>query len=158
MKKFMVIPIITALVLLIFIAGITGEYLSKSNTLNSLTVSVERVSIQEIRLTYAKLNLHVNFTNPSTSSINDLSATYDIFISGVQIGQGSLSQIDLPSQSSSQHTTLLTINFTDVASAVIESIQTYQFTLELKGIAQTRIFMNLINIEQSFSNTYSYEP
>ena len=68
------------------------------------------------------------------------------------------SKIDLLAYSNSHHSTLLTIYFADVASAVFESIQTSEFFLEIKGKAQTEIIFGLIFIEQSFSASYTYEP
>jgi LEA14-like dessication related protein len=158
MKKSIILLISISLIFILITAGITGLYITKLNTLNTLTVSIDQVKIEELKLSYVKLNLSTNFFNPSNTSIDDLSATFDVLISGVKIGEGSLSQIDLLAHSNSHHSTLLTIYFADVASAVFESIQTSEFFLEIKGKAQTKIIFGLIFIEQSFSASYTYKP
>jgi LEA14-like dessication related protein len=156
MKK-SIIPLISiSLIFILITAGITGLYITKLNILNTLTVSIDQVKIEELKLSYVKLNLSTNFFNPSNTSIDDLSATFNVFISDIKIGEGSLSETNLPPQSSSHHPTALTLYFSDIASAVIESIQTAEFILEIKGNAQTTIFFGFITIEKSFTSAYNY--
>jgi LEA14-like dessication related protein len=156
MKKSIIIIISIILILILITVSITGLYVIKLNTLNNLTVSIDQVTIEELKLSYVTLNLSTTFTNPSNTSIDDLSAFFDAYISDIHIGTGSLSKTDLLPQSSSNHPTTLTLFFSDIASAVIESIQEREFIIEIKGNAQTTILFGSIPIEKSFISIYNY--
>ncbi len=144
------------IILLIFSGFFSYQYVADTVALNNVEVTVESITLQELRLSYCKLKLSVDIYNPSHQDISEVSAVFDVFIAGNYVGSGSFPKSFLPAQSNSEKDVTLTIYYTDVANAVIDGIQNRNFDLTIKGEAKGKVVFNLFTVSKGFVSTYSY--
>ena len=145
------------IVIILLISGlILNKYMADVSAIEKINITLENTSIQELRLTYCKLKLKVNISNPTTEYISELSAEFDISIAGTYVGNGSVPKVSIPIQSYKTKDVPLIIYYADVGKAVIEGIQARNFDLAINGEAKVNVLFNLIMISKSFIAIYSY--
>jgi hypothetical protein len=146
---------IAIIILLIFIFFFS-RHTAKVSALEKINISVESITIKEVRLNYCKLKVNVNILNPTSELISDLSAQFDIFIADTYVGNGSIPKVSIPIQSGKIKNVSITIFYVNVGNAVIDGIQTRNFDLSIQGTATVTVLFNLISISKPFTAFYSY--
>jgi len=152
-KSFVFLVIFIVIILLCFLAI---RYIMEANEIRNLQVTVEGVQIQELKVTYNKLKLIIEISNPTKQDISQLYIDYNIFIADSFAGNGSIPLTNIPAQTTKETSTTILIYFVDVANAVIDAIINHKFILTIQGTLYARILSNLFSISQNFSSTYSY--
>jgi len=151
------IKILIVITVVIFISGFLSiRYMADASALEKVNVTVENISIQELRLTYCKLKLKMDIFNPTTEYISELSAKFDVSIAGTYVGNGSTPTVSIPAQSHKTGDVPLTIYYANVGNAVIDGIQTGNFDLTIHGEAKGNVLFNLLTVTKSFIASYYY--
>jgi len=145
--------IIVAVVILSFLAI---RYTMEATAISKLQVTVKSVQIQEIKVTYTKLKLFIEISNPTNEDISQLSTDYNIFIAGSIVGEGSMPLTNIPAQTVKETSTTVIIYFANVANVVIDAITNQKFNLTIQGTLHAKVLFGLVSILQDFSSGYSY--
>jgi len=116
------IRILIVVTIVIFISGfLVIRYTTDVSALEKVNITMENINIQELHLTYCKLKLKVNISNPTNEYISGLLAEFDISIAGTYVGNGSVPTVSIPAQSQIKRDVILTIYYADVGNAVIDT-------------------------------------
>jgi len=151
------IRILIVVTIVIFISGfLVIRYTTDVSALEKVNITIENINIQELHLTYCKLKLKVNISNPTNEYISGLFAEFDISIASTYVGNGSVPIVSIPAQSQTKRDVILTIYYADVGNAVIDGIQTGNFDLTIHGEAKGNVLFNLITVSKSFTASYSH--
>ena len=150
--KIISIVIIICLILIFFF----GRYTADVSALEKINISVESITIEEVRLNYCKLKVNVNVLNPTSEYISDFTAQFDIYIANTYVGNGSIPKVSIPIQSEKIKNVSITIFYVNVGNAVIDGIQTRNFNLSIQGTTTVKVLFNLMSISKQFSASYSY--
>jgi hypothetical protein len=152
-KSSVFLVIIVAVVILSFLAI---WYTTEASAISKLQVTVKGVQIQEIRVTYTKLKLNIEISNPTSEDISQLSTDFNIFIAGSIVGEGSMPLTDIPAQTVKETNTTAIIYYANVANAVKDAITNQNFKLTIQGTLHAKVLFGLLSLSQDFSSTYSY--
>jgi hypothetical protein len=152
-KSPVLVVIIVAVVILSFLAI---RYTTEASAISKLQVTVKDVQIQEIKVTYTKLKLNIEISNPTSEGISKLSTDFNIFIAGSIVGEGSMPLTDIPAQTVKETSTTIIIYYANVANAVIDALANQNFKLTIQGTLHTKVLFGLLSLSQDFSSTYSY--
>ncbi len=151
------IRILIVVTIVIFISGfLVIRYTTDVSALEKVNITIENINIQESHLTYCKLKLKVNISNPTNEYISGLFAEFDISIASTYVGNGSVPTVSIPAQSQTKKDVILTIYYADVGNAVIDGIQIGNFDLTVHGEAKGNVLFNLITVSKSFTASYSH--
>lgn len=151
------IRILIIVTIVILISGfLVIRYTADISALEKVNITIENINLQELNLTYCKLKLKVNISNPANEYISGLFAEFDISIAGTYVGNGSVPTVSIPAQSHIKRDVILTIYYTDVGNAVIDGIKTGNFDLTIHGEAKGNVLFNLITVSKSFTASYSH--
>ncbi|MCK4415514.1 MAG: hypothetical protein KAU84_00020 [Thermoplasmatales archaeon] len=151
------IRILIVVTIVIFISGfLVIRYTTDVSALEKVNITIENINIQELNLTYCKLKLKVNISNPTNEYISRLFAEFDISIASTYVGNGSVPTVSIPAQSQIKRDVILTIYYADVGNAVIDGIQTGNFDLTTHGEAKGNVLFNLLTVSKSFTASYSH--
>jgi len=147
---------IIIIVVAIIMSFLTIKYIIDASAISKLQVTIKSVQIQEIKVTYAKLKLNIEISNPTSEDISQLSTDYNIFITGSIVGSGSMRLTDITALTVKGTSTTIIIYFANIANAVIDAILNQNFSLTISGILNAKILFDLLPISQNFSSTYFY--
>jgi LEA14-like dessication related protein len=147
---------IIAIVLIVFSGLIIFIYINDTSNFDNIDVQIENVSIKNLKLSSCELELSVKISNPSSETISDLTAEFNVFISNIDVGDGIVNKVTIPPKSYENSEVTLIIIYSDVGQAVINGIKTANFDLSIRGEAKLSVLFNLITITEPFSATYSY--
>ncbi|RLF56978.1 MAG: hypothetical protein DRN27_08670 [Thermoplasmata archaeon] len=153
-KKTFIAIIITAIV--VFSSMLGYLYISDVSALDDVEINIEQITLEEIRLTYCKLNLRIDVYNPAHQDISEVHSNFDVSIAGNYVGKGVFPKSFIPAQSNCEKEVILTIYYADVTNAVINGIQNRNFDLTIEGEAKGKVMFNLFTVSKKFSSTYSY--
>ena len=153
-KLFIFMTIITAIVVLL--GFFTIRYIVEANEISKLQLTIKDVQIQELKVTYTKLKIDIEILNPTNQDVSSLLIDYNIFISDIMVGKGSIALTNIPAQTNKEASTIVTINFIDVANAVIDAIKKQNFDLTIQGTLHVKILYDLFSISHKFSYLYHY--
>jgi len=155
MKKssYIYMIIIVAVIILSFLVI---KYTMDASAISKLQVRIKSVQIQEIKVSYAKLKLNIEISNPTSEGISQLSTEYNILIAGSIVGNGSMDLTNLTAQTVKEASSIITIYYVNMTYAVIDAITSQNFSLTISGILNVKVLFNLLTISQSFSSTYLY--
>jgi len=153
-KLFIFLTIIAAIVVLL--GFFTIRYIVEANEISKLQLTIKDVQIQELKLTYTKLKINIEILNPTNQDLSSLLIDYKIFISDIIVGNGSIALTNIPAQTNKETSTIVTINFIDVANAVIDAIKKQNFDLTIQGTLHVKILYDLFSISHKFSYLYHY--
>ena len=155
MKK--IIKIITTIVVVVvFSSFLIYTYYADASSLNNINVTIENINIQQLGLSYCNLKIRINISNPNNREISNLVASFNIYITENYIGEGNLSKISIPSLSYKQKDVIITIYYSEVATAVVEGIKKGEFTLSAKGTISGNVLFDLMTISQQFEASKAY--
>jgi len=152
-KSSVFLAVIITVVVLSFLAI---RYTMDASAISKLQVTVKGVQIQEIKVTYIKLKLNIEISNPTNDDISQLSTDFNIFIASSIVGEGSMLLTNIPAQTVKETNTTVIIYFANVSNAVIDAITNQNFTLKIQGTMHAKVLFGLLPISQDFSSTYSY--
>ena len=152
-KSLVFLVIIVAVVILSFLAI---WYTTEATAISKLQVTVTNVQIQEIKVTYTKLKLNIEISNPTSEDISQLSTDFNIFIAGIFIGKGSTPLMNIPAQAVKKTNTTIIIYYANVANAVIDALANQNFKLTIQGTLHAKVLFGLLSLSQDFSSAYSY--
>ena len=156
MKKKEIITI-TIIAIILVISGFLGfTYYSDVTTLYNAEITINDIQIQELGLSFCKLKIIIDISNPSGKDISELTANFNIKISNNFVGKGSVSKISIPSKSSKEKEVIVTIYYANVAAAVVNGIADGNFDLTLVGEASGKVLFGLITVTDRFRTTKSY--
>jgi hypothetical protein len=151
------IPIFVAIIVVIVIFSFLAiRYTMDVSAISKIQVTVKNVQIQEIKLTYTKLKLDIEISNPTNEYIYHLSTDYNIFIADNIVGNGKVPLTNIPARSTNETSTNPIIYYINVTNAVIDAIVNQNFNLAIKGTLNVKVFFGLIFISQDYSATYYY--
>ena len=151
------IKILVVIIIVFFISCFLSiRYITDVSALEKVNITIENINIQELRLTYCKLKLKVNISNPTNEYISGLFAEFDISIAGTYVGNGSVPTVSIPAQSHKTRDVPLTIYYANVGNAVIDGIRTGNFDLTIHGEAKGNVLFNLLTVSKSFTASYSH--
>lgn len=155
MKKssYIYIIIIVAVIILSFLVI---KYTMDASAISKLQVRIKGVQIQEIKVSYAKLKLNIEISNPTSEGISQLSTEYNILIAGSIVGNGSMNLTNLTAQTVKEASSTITIYYVNMTYAVIDAITSQNFSLTISGILNAKVLFDLLPISQSFLSTYLY--
>ena len=149
--------IIAVIAIFIILSSVLScRYVTDVAALNDVEVTVEGITLQELRVTYCTLKLSIDIFNPTHQDISGLSAIFDVSIADNYVGSGSFPKSFIPAQSNSKKDVTLTIYYADVANAVLDGIQNRNFVLTIEGEAKGNVFFDLFTVSRKFVSTYSY--
>ena len=156
MKK-NIIYIIAIICIVGFVSGfLTYLYINEVNALNDMTISVRAVTLDELRFTYSRLKVVVEFTNPSSLGLSDVSSWFDVYIANTVVGNGSFSNFDIDAKFTSSKEVYITVYHADVADAVIDAIENHNFDLTIEGTVRQKVLFDILTVTKPFTATYSY--
>jgi len=153
-KKLIFASIIVIAIL--FFGSFSFIYISDVNAVGNIDVSIKKIGIQDIGLSYARLKITVDIDNPSDREISNLEAYFKVYIANTYVGDGTLLKISIPPHSSINKDVIITIYYTNVASGVIDAITTFDFTLSINGKANIDILFGLLKFSKNFKASESY--
>ena len=142
-------------VVLILISVVGGVYISDVNALNELQVSVHSVDLPDIKLTYCVLYFVVNVSNPSIRDVSGVSAEFTVNVSGVVVGTGNVPEIAVLAESYKHQTVSVRVYYSDVASAVIETIKGGGFDVEINGLMYGKVLFGFVTVSEKINSSYS---
>ena len=152
-KKLLFFFVIIVVIILSFLAI---SYIMETTAISKLQVTVKNVQIQELKVSYAKLKLFIEMSNPTSWDISQLSTDYNIFIASSIVGNGSIAITNIPAQTTKEASTTVIIYFANVANAVLEALTKQNFDLTIQGTLHAKVLFGFFSISQDFSSTYSY--
>ena len=152
-KKILFFLVIIVVIILSFLAV---RYIMETIAISKLQVTVKGVQIQELKVSYAKLKLIIEMSNPTGEDISQLSTEYNIFIASSIVGNGGISLTNIPAQATKEASTTVIIYFANVANAVLEALTKQNFNLTIQGTLHVKVLFDLLSISHDFSSTYYY--
>lgn len=152
-KKLLLFLVIIVIIILSFLSI---RFVMETTAISKLRVTVKGVQIQELKVSYAKLKLFIEISNPTGEDISQLSTDYNIFIASSIVGNGSISLTNIPTQTTKNASTIVIIYFANVANAVLEALTKQNFNLTIQGTLHAKVLFGLLSISQDFSSTYFY--
>ena len=156
MKKKIRQIIIGITIILVISMFLCYTYYADVTTLYDAELSIEDIRLQELSLTYCKLKIYIDISNPTDRDISDLTAMFDIFIADNYVGLGSLSKVSIPAQSKIEKDVAITIYYSNVAFSVVDGIKSGNFDLTISGEARGNILFGLITVSDEFKATKEY--
>jgi hypothetical protein len=156
MQKKIKILLTILIVFFVLLFILVFRYTATSDALANAKVTVERITFQELRVTYCKLSVYSNISNPAAQDVSDLTATFDVYIAGTYVGNGSFPKTFIRANSFEHQEVIVTIYYANMANAVIDAIQDQQFVLSMKGQLHGNTFFNLVPISTPFTATYTH--
>ena len=153
-KKLIFASVIVIAILLFGLFSFT--YISDVNAVGNIDVSIKKIRIQDIGLSYARLKITVDIDNPSDREISNLEANFKMNIANTYVGDGALSKISIPPYSSKNEDVILTIYYENVARGVVNAITGLDFTLTINGRANVDILFGLLEFSKNFKASKSY--
>jgi LEA14-like dessication related protein len=149
--------IIIVIGIILAISGFLGyTYYADATTLNNAEVTIENIHLQELSLTYCKLKIYIDISNPTNRDISGLTAVFNIYIADNYVGSGSFSKVSIPAQSNREKDVTITIYYAKVAVAVVDGIKRGNFDLTIKGEASGDVLFDLITVSKQFKATKVY--
>lgn len=149
-----IIAIITISVLLI--AFFSYTYYSDASAISKINITIKKASVEEISLTYTELKITIDINNPSQRDISIQKANFKIYISGVYIGDGIVTKINVPAESNKEKDVTITVYYSNVANAVVEAITKFVFELSIEGKADVNIIFGLLTFSEKFEASRSF--
>ena len=153
-KKIMLISVI-----ILSITGFIGyTYISDVSSLNKVKIELLDAFIIEAKLSYFKLKLIVNISNPTESHISYLESKFDLFLSSNYIGEGNFSIINIYPKSHQIKDITIIVYYDGLVSAVIEIIEDFisgkKVELTIDGIISGKVLFDFITITKNFTAVY----
>ena len=149
-----IIIVITIILIISLFLGYT--YYADVTTLYNAELSIEDIRLQELSLTYCKLTIYIDISNPTDRYISGLTAMFDIFIADNYVGLGSFSKVSIPAQSNKEKGVAITIYYSNVAFSVVDGIKNRNFDLTVKGEVRGNVLFGLITVSDEFKATQEY--
>jgi hypothetical protein len=150
-----IIIVITIILVISLFLGFT--YYTDVKTLYDAEFSIEDIYLQEVSLTYCKLKISIDISNPTDRDISGLNAMFDIFIADNYVGLGSFSKVSIPAQSNKLKDVEITIYYSNIAFSVIDGIKSGNFDLTIRGEARGNVLFGLITVSDEFKATEKYQ-
>ncbi len=157
-KAWKITAIVLILILVILASAFGYAYYADITAIEKLEFKVDYVTIPEISLTYCKLKLMLNISNPTNYRVSSLSTSFTIYLANNSIGNGSMNDISLPAHSSVQEDMVVTIHYAGVVGGVIDAIKNGRFVLTVKGKGTADAMWGLTKGSKSFEVSYVYPP
>jgi LEA14-like dessication related protein len=148
-----IVLIVTSFVVIIFFGF---SYAADVNTVAKISVNLLDVELFELQLTYCKLKLIIEVTNPSDRSITDFSTQFTIYLTNSYVGNGSFSSSIIRGKSAQSNDVIVTIYYNDVATATINSIKQGRFDMQINGTITARILFSILPISQGYTSSHTY--
>jgi len=157
--------IIKLLFLIIIVISILGliyiNYQSDINAINNINVSLNKVDVNDIKITSFKLNFNVEIFNPSDRDIIDLSTDFNIYIENNYVGEGNFSNINIPNKTNLSKDIIITVFYDGLADATVDVIKKIlnegEFKIEIKGTLYAKALFGLSLIEQNYIASKIYK-
>lgn len=140
----------------VLFAFFSYTYYSDASAISKIKISIEKASVEEISLTYSKLKITIDINNPSQRDVSIQKANFKIYISGVYIGDGKVSKINVPAESNKEKDVTITVYYANVANAVVEAITKFEFELSIEGKADVNILFGLLTFSEKFETSRSF--
>jgi len=141
---------------IVLFAFFSYTYYSDVSAVSKINITIEKTSVEEISLTYSKLKITIDINNPSQRDISIQKANFKIYISGVYIGDGIVSKINVPAESNKEKDVTITVYYENVANAVVEAIKKFVFDLSIEGKADVNILFGLLTFSEDFKASRSF--
>jgi len=148
--------LIALIVIMVISCFFIYTYLADASALSNIIVDVENINIQQIGLSYCDLKIIVSLSNPTDRDTSNLKASFDIYIAGNYIGDGSLSDVSISALSNTQKEVFVTIYYSEVASAVVDGIKKGDFTLSIEGDVSGTVLFGLIRVSEQIEASKTY--
>jgi len=148
--------LLTIILVVVIISFLAIKYTIEATAISKLQIIVKNVQIQELKISYTKLKLNIEISNPTFEEIYQLSADYNIFIASSSIGKGNMDFTNIPAHTTKETSTTTIIYFANVTNAVIEAITSQNFNLKIQGILYAKVLFGFLSISYDFSSGYSY--
>lgn len=148
--------LITVILIVIISCFFIYTYLADASALSNIIVDVENIKIQQIGLFYCELKIIVSLSNPTDRDTSNLEASFNIYIAGKYIGEGSLSEVSISALSKTQKDVFVTIYYSEVASAVVDGIKTRDFTLSIRGEVSGTVLFGLMRVSEQIEASETY--
>ncbi len=153
MKKMAAAVVISAV---IAVSGFLGSaYYADVSAIEKSEISLSNASFSEFSLTYCKLKLNVEVTNPSSRSISNLSVKFDIYLTDNYVGNGYFPEISIPVHSSRTRAMTITIYYAELTGGVVNMLEKGKVTITLKGEVEGSVLYDLMSFSQKFNASYS---
>lgn len=150
-----IVSILAIGILLITFFGYT--YYADADAILQLTSDVESINQINPKITSTTITFTLNITNPTNRHITDLNSEFNIFIENNEIGKGSFSELDIPSQSSVLKQVTITVFYNTLADSVVDiiknSLQGQDSELTIKGTMNAAVLFGLTRVSQDFIAT-----
>jgi len=147
---------IAIIIVVVILSFFTIRYTMDASAISKLQVTVKGIQIQEIKITYIKLKVNIEISNPTSEDISQLSTDFNIFIADSIVGDGNTILTNIPAQTIKETNTTIIIYFANVSNAVIDAITNQNFNLKIQGRVHAKVLFGLLSISQDFSSAYSY--
>ena len=141
--------------IILITAGFTGyNYISGVSSLNNVKIEFLDAVITEAKLSYFKLKLIVNISNPTETHISNLESKFDLFLSSYYIGEGDFSKINIYPKSHQRKDITIIVYYEGLASAVTEIIKDFisgkKVELTIYGTISGKVLFDFVTITKNF--------
>ena len=126
--------IIAVLVILLIVAGVFvfSEY-QKIKAVQNLQISVDQISIDELKLSGAKIGFVVVFHNPNEIEVTTGEINAGVFANGVHVADVRFEPMLLAPGETLEKRSQISINYLDVSSALLQAFKEGDVVWKVKG-------------------------
>jgi hypothetical protein len=145
------IILIVVLVIIILIAVAAIQVYSLYSAAIGLSISISKVSATNVGVTSATVLVTLAFVNPSGTALPPVQVNFSAFLGGRYIGNGTLPQVTIESNTVTQQTVGFNVTYISVATGAITSLVHGQYNITAIGKARVMVLASLIPITVGFT-------
>ncbi|MBN2379460.1 LEA type 2 family protein [candidate division WOR-3 bacterium] len=122
------------LLLVLLAAMLPGCFIWKRVALKNCEYKFAGTKIKEIALTYLKLELIIDVTNPNSIEVVFDRIAFDLYVNDEKIAKGSHNvKTKIPSGESAKIRPVVTVNYSEIQAAVLSAIKKFSATYKVVG-------------------------
>jgi hypothetical protein len=158
MQRKKMIAFLTVALVVCLLGFAISTVIADNAALQTVTVSVQSVTLSEIGTTSCEITLTVILANPSNRTLLGCSSNFNLFIQNTYIGHGKCPEGDLPAHAQTIERLSLTLSYAGLAAGTLQIIKNLiagkQISLIIDGEIHARLLCGLIPIHQDISASY----
>lgn len=144
------------IVIIVAVVGFAGFRLyTERSALKGIESDVKGVGTPSVGLTSATFKFQMEYHNTSSYDSPPFNTTYDIYLAGSKIGEGSVEEISVPAGATETAEQTVSVDYADLGAAVVDTIKAENFTVTVKGKNTAKVLFGLIPVSQPFEVSYS---
>ncbi|MGB9708750.1 LEA type 2 family protein [Infirmifilum uzonense] len=120
-----------------------------------ISVEVEKISVVSVGLQAANVNLTLAFNNPSNHKYTAEVVNYDVYIEGVKVGNGTITNLEIPPGTTRQ-SSILTLYYAKLGKALMSLLTQGKIDITVNGTANIKVLF--FPVEVKFSRTKTVKP